>query len=123
MSTSTFSQERNDHPAIKDKHYYQSLGSDQLVTGFMLLAAGITGIHIANAKGNDLSATPAFVTKAAIVGGAILIISSANSKKKARTMNAFLKMETVPVLKQCSIDCQYFPSLCLVFHPQKQSAN
>ena len=112
-STSTFSQETNHQTAVKDKEYYQSKGSQQLVSGSMLLGGGIIAITILSAGNPDFGVLPplAITAVAGTVGGVWLLISSAQNKKKARSMNAFLKLETAPVPRQYCLGRQYFPSL------------
>ena len=113
ITTSTFSQDITHPPVIKDKQYYQSKSSEQLVIGSILFVGGISAIAIASAGNVDLSDLPILIITggAATVGGIAVLISSVKSRKKARAMNAFFKMETAPVVRQCSVRRQYFPSL------------
>ena len=116
ISTSTFSQETNHQTAVKDKEYYQSKGSQQLVSGSMLLGGGIIAIAILSAGNSDFGVLPplSITAVAGTVGGVCLLMSSAQNKKKARSMNAFLnQLETAPVPRQYSLGRQYFQSLAI----------
>jgi len=113
VSTLAFSQETNHQTPIRDKQYYQSKGGQQLAEGSILLGGGIAALAIASGGHTDMDGLPFLVITgvAATLRGICLVISSAKSKKKARSMNAFLKMETAPIARQYALGRQYFPSL------------
>ena len=82
----------------------------------MLLDGGIIAIAILSAGNPDFGVLPplAITAVAGTVGGVWLLISSAQNKKKARSMNAFLnQLETAPVPRQYSLGRQYFQSLAI----------
>ena len=81
----------------------------------MLLDGGIIAIAILSAGNSDFGVLPplSITAVAGTVGGVCLLMSSAQNKKKARSMNAFLKLETAPVLRQYSLGRQNFSSLAI----------
>jgi len=82
----------------------------------MLLDGGIIAIAILSAGNSDFGVLPplSITAVAGTVGGVWLLISSAQNKKKARSMNAFLnQLETAPVPRQYSLGRQYFQSLAI----------
>jgi len=116
ISTLASSQETNNLTPVNDKEYYQSKASQQLVSGSMLLGGGIIAIAILSAGNSDFGVLPplSITAVAGTVGGVCLLMSSAQNKKKARSMNAFLnQLETAPVPRQYSLGRQYFQSLAI----------
>ncbi len=56
------------------------------------------------------------LSAAAIIGGITLFTASSKNKRKAKTLIAFINMETAPVIQQNKISSQSFPVMGLKVH-------
>jgi hypothetical protein len=100
---------------VRDKHYYQSKGSEQLVMGSILLAGGATALIVASAGNTDFNELPILVIAGSLaaIGGVTLLVCSLKSKKKAKSLTAYFKIETAPSVRQYSFAHRSFPALTL----------
>ena len=112
---SMFGQDTVHAKVVKDRNYYESKGTEQLVVGGIFFVSGVTVLVVASAGNVDLDVLPVLVIggAAASIAGVALLISSVKSKKKAKTMDAYFRMETAPIVRHRSFGHQYFPALTL----------
>jgi hypothetical protein len=110
--TSVFGQETNPLPVVKNKQYYRSKSSGQLVAGSILLGVGITTLGIASTGNVDFDTLGLLVVLGGIsaIVSIPLLIASARNKGKSKRANAFFKMESIPVIYQHSFALHSYPA-------------
>src|SRR4030095_8759192 len=109
MMTSILGQDTA-HVVVKDKHYYQSKSTVQLVVGSILFAGGVTMLVYVSEGNVDLDEAALLAVAGTVVtiAGVVVLIGSIKSKKKAKSISAYFKMERAPVVKQCSLGTNTF---------------
>lgn len=107
IATSSFSQDSNFPPVVKNKHYYKTKSSRPISSRVYFLGCWGNYVNIASTGNVDFDALGLLV----VVGGLStivsipLLIASARNKRKAKRATTFFRMETMPVIQQYSLLC------------------
>jgi hypothetical protein len=115
FALSSFCQEKN-AALVKDKQYYLQKSRKQLTSGLISLGVGIGlfALTAANDQGiGDISTNILLIGSGSVatITGAVLLISYAGNKAKAKKASAFFSIDKMSIANNMQLQRIYYPSV------------